>query len=294
MKLWFWYQKRKEYPMPGSSTIIPVYPLYPQATSFIERIALKLGITCGFCLVCGRLVAMIHWADNFRETGICVNCRSTNRQRQIARVLCSSLASWKKVFVRSLADLTMPPDLSIYNTEASGALHMLLSNVPGYISSEYFGPGFAPGELVGGIRHEDLTHLSFPDHSFDFVISSDVLEHVPVPYQAHREIYRVLKPGGRHIFTVPFLQTEYFDDVRAVQDGEKPRLLKPPIYHSDPLQPQGILVYTIFALEMLLKLREVGFRTHMYRLYEPTFGILGPNGLVFEAIKEDGLVQIGN
>jgi ubiquinone/menaquinone biosynthesis C-methylase UbiE len=31
-----------------------------------------------------------------------------------------------------------------------------------------------------------------------------VLDHIPSPYQAHRELYRILKPGGSHVFTVPF------------------------------------------------------------------------------------------
>ena len=31
-----------------------------------------------------------------------------------------------------------------------------------------------------------------------------VFVHIPMPYQAHHELFRVLKPGGSHVFTVPF------------------------------------------------------------------------------------------
>lgn len=31
-----------------------------------------------------------------------------------------------------------------------------------------------------------------------------VLSHIPSPYQAHYEVRRILKPGGSHVFTVPF------------------------------------------------------------------------------------------
>ena len=31
-----------------------------------------------------------------------------------------------------------------------------------------------------------------------------VFVHIPMPYQAHHELFRILKPGGSHVFTVPF------------------------------------------------------------------------------------------
>lgn len=262
-----------------------MYPIYPRSMSFVERFAVKVRHTIGFCPVCGQLAIMVFWGSNFRETGLCINCRSTCRQRQIAYILCKSLASWKNISISSLSSLRKYSELAIYNTEASGSLHRQLATMPCYVCSEYFGVRHSPGEMVKSVLHEDLANLSFPDNSFDVVLSSDVLEHVPLPYRAHQEVFRVLKPGGRHIFTVPFHLTGYPDEVLAELDGEKLELLKPPIYHQDPLSTKGILVYTIFSLEMLLKLHEIGFRTHMYLLYHPVLGILGPNGIIFEGIK---------
>ncbi len=40
---------------------------------------------------------------------------------------------------------------------------------------------------------------------YDTVICSEVLEHLPRPADALREIHRVLKPGGRIILSVPYL-----------------------------------------------------------------------------------------
>jgi hypothetical protein len=48
---------------------------------------------------------------------------------------------------------------------------------------------------------------------------------------------------------------------------------------------EGILVYRIFSLEMMVKLSELGFFTNMYHLYNPFLGILGNNAIVFESIK---------
>lgn len=48
-----------------------------------------------------------------------------------------------------------------------------------------------------------LLSLPFENNSFDYVISSDVIEHTTNPYDATIELIRVLKPGGKLCITVP-------------------------------------------------------------------------------------------
>lgn len=50
-------------------------------------------------------------------------------------------------------------------------------------------------------RVDDSENLSFADSSFDYVISCECFEHVLHPEKMAREIYRVLRPGGRFILT---------------------------------------------------------------------------------------------
>lgn len=50
----------------------------------------------------------------------------------------------------------------------------------------------------------DITAIPAPDASFDAILCSEVLEHVPEPTHALNEFSRLLKPGGVMILTAPF------------------------------------------------------------------------------------------
>jgi len=52
----------------------------------------------------------------------------------------------------------------------------------------------------------DAHNLPFPDGVFDVVASFNVFEHLNDPLRASKEIFRVLKPGGKLIIHTAFLQ----------------------------------------------------------------------------------------
>jgi len=183
-----------------------------------------------------------------------------------------------------------PGDIKIWNMENSGSLHARLLKIYGanYISSAYLGKGIEPGTVIQSVRHEDVRKTSFPSDHFDFVLSSDVLEHVPQPDEAFVEIHRILKPGGKFIFTIPFLEDQEKSDRRAVEDDKgEVVLLKEPQYHGDPLRPEGILVFTLFGWDMLEMTRAAGLECSVHRLYLLRYGIIGPGTLVFTAVKTE-------
>jgi len=48
-----------------------------------------------------------------------------------------------------------------------------------------------------------ILEMPFDDNTFDYVVSSEVIEHTPDPAQAIKEIYRVLKPNGTVVLSTP-------------------------------------------------------------------------------------------
>ncbi len=51
----------------------------------------------------------------------------------------------------------------------------------------------------------DISCTSFPDSSFDTVIALEVFEHINLPQKAIKEIYRILKPKGILLLSIPFI-----------------------------------------------------------------------------------------
>ena len=114
----------------------------------------------------------------------------------------------------------------------------------------------SPGSVADGLRHEDIMALTFQDASFDVVITSELFEHVSDPLAGFSEVRRVLRTGGRHIFTVPMVP----DTLTAS------RTQQPAVYHIDPLRPEGTVVITDFGDDLPDLLRPLGFETTTHLL----------------------------
>ncbi len=56
----------------------------------------------------------------------------------------------------------------------------------------------------------DITSIPVEDASFDAVMCTEVLEHVPDPVAALKELTRVLRPGGYLLITAPFASLTHF------------------------------------------------------------------------------------
>ncbi len=56
----------------------------------------------------------------------------------------------------------------------------------------------------------DITNIPVENDQFDAVLCSEVFEHLPDPVSALNELVRIVKPGGKLIFTAPFCSLTHF------------------------------------------------------------------------------------
>jgi SAM-dependent methyltransferase len=226
----------------------------------------------GFCQACGEAVEFAgDWAFsdgftiNFRERLVCPRCELNNRQRFMAKLVRDALD-------RSAAD----PAAYLYE-QVTPFFRWARDALPGrVVGSEYLGHGMPGGAVVEGIRHEDALALSFDDASFDVVVSNDVFEHVPDIERSLAECARVLRPGSRLLFSIPFYAGSDTTIRRAeLRDGEVVHLL-PAQFHGNPISPEGSLVFYDYGWDLLDACRRAGFRdAYMVGYWSLLYGYLG-------------------
>jgi hypothetical protein len=243
-----------------------------------------------FCALCGgpsefqvgfmyasRRTAGGVLVPNWREHLDCARCKLVNRVRASLHIFLQEFRPDRRA--------------AIYLTEqVTPTYRWLKERFPKLQGSEYLPGTHAGGEVVNGVQHEDLQQLSFPSGSFDYILSFDVLEHVPFEQKAFREMFRCLKPGGRLLFTAPFTAEIPGNTVRAVmEEGGVIRHLTEPEYHGNPVDPEGgALAYRYFGWECLEQLAAAGFRAPAALGYwSRDLAYLGEHQYVFVAEKSD-------
>lgn len=195
------------------------------------------------CPACGNtlLVKLAHSPISVR----CVQCGSSGIHMSILQVV-----------QRLYPDLTT---LTVHEMSSRGpVLEYLKGRAGRLVCSEYF-DDVAPGQTMDGVQCQDVQRLTYPDASFDLCTSTEVFEHVPDDEKGFREIRRVLKPGGRFIFTVPLSDSPVTVKRAEIVDGEVRHLL-PPEYHGDAIRGQGrVLVYRDYGRDLVTRLGLCGF-----------------------------------
>ena len=104
-------------------------------------------------------------------------------------------------------------------------------------------------KLINYPEH-DMQALDIDDGTFDAVIHSDTLEHVPDPCAGLRECRRLLAPGGSLFFTVPIIVGR----MTRNRDG------LPPSYHGNVSESgEDFRVQTEFGADAWCMVMEAGF-----------------------------------
>ncbi|MGQ0830568.1 MAG: methyltransferase domain-containing protein [Microthrixaceae bacterium] len=216
----------------------------------------------GTCNVCGHVQTFVRRNASLREGYRCAQCKASLRYRGQADAI---LRKYAQHGATSIAEIVKEPafaQLAFWEPGVLGPFRSYFSTMRSYVVSDFW-PDVEPGDERDGVRCEDLMALTFPDASFDLVVTSDIFEHVRKPYVGFAEVHRVLRPGGRHIFSIPVQQPMRAAPLARVDtSGDEDVHLLEPRYHLGPGNSQHI-VYNDFGLDLVENLTAVGFDTEV-------------------------------
>src|SRR5947208_7764754 len=227
-----------------------------------------------------------------REVRSCTRCGSTGRIRAVVQALSS------KIFERDLVLNSFPlrADLKGLGLTDAESYASILKTKFNYLNT-----------YLHKEPRLDITRDAAPERceAYDFIISSDVFEHVVPPVEkAFGHVYRMLKPGGLFLLTVPYtLQPEtieHFPDLHQFAVVKRDEAYEPHnvtrsgitqtfrnlVFHGGPGLTLEMRVFACSAILRLLK--ATGFESitvHDTACFR--YGIWWPQriGFPFTAIK---------
>lgn len=217
------------------------------------------------CLVCERDVeaavnigALFGDAPNLREGIVCPVCGMGNRNRLMAQL------------VHDLAPIAQFRKVAVFEPRS---VYTAMLEKAGY---EVAHSAFLPG--TNAAEHQDMTATTYRDGQFDLAVHNDVLEHIPDTRAALRDNHRILRPGGKLIFTCPiFAIRSTIVRARMGEDGQVEHILEPEI-HGDPLAADGVLAFYNMGIDLLEAVREAGFAdVGLAVWYDPALGFTTNN-----------------
>jgi SAM-dependent methyltransferase len=206
----------------------------------------------GRCPLCGPSIIV-----QFNASAVGVRC-----------VRCSASAitmSHVSVLQKEIGSLA---GLHVYELSSRGPLLRWLRRYAGQVTcSEYF-DGVDSGALVNGVQCQDVQRMTYGCAVFDVCTSTEVLEHVPDDALAFSELHRVLRPGGRLVFSVPMSSQPTTVERAKLVNGVVKHLLSPE-FHGDRIRGQGrVLAYRNYGKDILSRVEAAGFND--VRLAAPT------------------------
>tara|TARA_B100001564_G_C20618205_1_gene660991 strand:- start:635 stop:1408 length:774 start_codon:yes stop_codon:yes gene_type:complete len=97
----------------------------------------------------------------------------------------------------------------------------------------------------------DILNIPVPDKSYDVILCTEVIEHIPDPISAIKEISRILKPGGTLFITAPLqsgLHQEPYHFYGGYTKYWYQKFLTENNFSEINVEPNGSLYTTYFSL----------------------------------------------
>lgn len=202
----------------------------------------ELGLSRERCAVCG-----FGWLLRLARNELGVRCARCG-----ASAVTQSLAAAIRDEFPALAQA------AVYEMSAQGPLVDFLGRHCAALTTSELLDDVAPGASRDGVLCQNVERLTFADASFDLCTSSEVFEHVEDDAAGFRELHRVLRPGGRLIFTVPLHDSERTRERFTLRGGVRVAVL-PPAYHADRYRGPTVLVQRDYGRDLVDRLRDAGF-----------------------------------
>jgi SAM-dependent methyltransferase len=142
----------------------------------------------------------------YRKNVYCPKCGANDRFRWVDYVL----KNYTNVYSGNVSILHIAPE------------NIIERKIRNNVNAMYI-----TGNICAGLADEivDITCMpQFKNQSFDYIIINHVLEHVKNEKCALNEIYRILKTGGRFVFSVPIAVDENTFESNNSQFSPKERL----------------------------------------------------------------------
>ena len=258
----------------ASNQQLPAKPVQIQSNR-VEREQHPIKIThhimdnCykGTCNICGTEQTFEKAHRSLREGYQCSVCKSSLRYRGQATAIINAFSQKSAKTLQELCEEPHFQEISIYEPGTIGPFRKHFATFDNYIQSFFWGD-VRPGAYREGIQCQNLEKLTYESERFDLAITSDILEHVRRPFDAFSEIFRILNPGGYHIFSIPITLPGPSKSVYRVDTtGDEDVFLMEKRFHSAPSvdgKSRGkSLVYMDFGRDIVEQLDEIGFKTEL-------------------------------
>jgi len=206
-----------------------------------------------YCKLCGYKgeFSLPYNGASLRES-LCGNCKASRRTRDLVSVLLELAHVKESPLINSLKSFE---DWHILEFQAQGPLHDILKKLPHYQCAEYFDDIPLGKVHKSGILNQNLQCLTLAsattDTGFDIVITQDVFEYLENPWAAFSEIERILKPSGKHLFTVPVHNGRKTITRTQKLPNNILNYILPPIYYTDTACDSASLVFTDFGDDLV-------------------------------------------
>lgn len=187
---------------------------------------------------------------NHRESSHCPNCNASARSRGVAEALLTWFPVEGVSSIKDWSDTSLARTLRIAEINRCEYLHEYIKDLPGLSYSEYYPEDQG---MDASIQHQDITDLTYTDNSFDLVLHSETLEHIPNYEKAIGECRRILDENGVCIFTVPMIQSRITRQCASI-DSKTGTVthLQPATYHGGG-EREDYLVFWEFGGDFIKK-----------------------------------------